>query len=408
MRKVLLLLFATIMMFTGCSSENTKNTNNIVVNSDLPNYQYMFNLNKTCPIQKTHGGYYVMSSDFLYYVDEKSLDAVPLCNKSNCMHTQEDKDCNAYFETTDSCYDIQVYKNYVYILKNEISEDMDGIFNNVSVLYKVSLDGSTRDKCYTFDNYVNQFFIIDDNIYYDIINKDSDSYESNVNNNIYKKSLNGSDSPKLLVDYSDFKGHYKYGCSIKNIYKGKLYVYETYQTIKNTTNTKKPYIFKMNFSIIDLNTGKKINEFPMDTDGTSNYFAGICGSKNQLFRSVLNEKKNIETYYLSDLDGNNPKEVFTQNLNKNGTVKYETICDDKYIYVDNVNENSSKNRCIEVYDTSGKKISKVYYPNDSEGLHIVVQGDEKYLWLNGNGNAYAVDKSQLLKNNSKFTVKQIT
>lgn len=342
MKKYILLLLVVILTLTGCSGRDTKKTNNKIANSGLPDYQYMFSLNKTCPIQKTHGGYYVMSNDFLYYVDEKSLNAVPLCNKSNCMHTQEDEDCNAYFETTDSCYDIQVYKNYVYILKNELSEDKDGIFNNVSTLYKVSLDGSTRDKCYTFDNYVNQFFIIDDNIYYDIINRTSDSYESNINNSIYKKSLNGSESPKLLADYSDFKGHYKYGCSIKNIYKNKLYVYETYQTIKNAANTKNSNVFKMNFSIIDLKTGKKINEFPMDNDGISNYFTGICGSKNQLFRSVLNEKKRIETFYLSDLDGKNPKEVFAQKLNQDGTVKFENICDDKYIYVDNVNENSAK------------------------------------------------------------------
>lgn len=406
MKKYVALIFVIILLFCGCNENDNVTTK--LTNDNLPDYQYMFSGgSRMTSIQKTQGGYYVLSGDFIYYVDEKNMNTVPLCNKTNCMHTPDDKNCNAHFESLDGTYNMQVYKDKIYILSKELVEDKDGIANYKSVLYRLSLDGSEKDKFYTFEKLIYSFYIVDNYIFYDTMSEDEEgSYESNINNSIYKKSLDGNDSPKLVVNYSDYKGHYKYGCTIKNIYKGKLYVYECYQTVENIEKAKGEEAKQWNFVIIDLKNGKRIKELPMNNNSEENYFAGICHDK--LLRSVINNKKKTETFYLSNLDGSNPKKLFGQKMNKDATVKYEVICDDKYIYSDNVNDKSAKKRWVEVYNTSGEKLSRVYYPDENTGIHLSVQGDDNYFWFENDGVVFVIEKTQFLNNNGKLEFKQIT
>lgn len=397
--KRFLIISICVILLSGCTTGN-----NSEKNSDLPDYQYMYSEGRV-PVQKTEGGYYVMQNDFIYYVDGKSMKAVPLCNKSNCTHTV-DENCNAYFMSTDNTHKLQVYKDYIYIHNKELETDKDGVERLVSTLYEMPLDGSSKEKIYTFPSLINNFYIINDYIYYDVLGEDEEgSLESNLNNSIYKVELGSYDEPVMVVDYSDYKGHYRYGCSVKNIFKNKLYVYEFYYTVKDFMNNKGKNVYQSSFAVIDLETGKRIACKPLDIGEEQYYYAGICN--DSLFFSMISEKENTETFYLSDLDFKNSKKLFSYKMSNKHTVKYNVICDDSYFYVDNTVDEGQKKKWIEVYNTNGKRISKVFYPDTDISVHIYTQGDDRYFWFTDESSTYVIEKPKLLENGSTLQFEKI-
>ena len=57
-------------------------------------------------ITPAESGYYFLADHYLYYLDEETLKATPLCNRPDCTH---DEDCSAYFDY-DSHRFIQYYE----------------------------------------------------------------------------------------------------------------------------------------------------------------------------------------------------------------------------------------------------------------------------------------------------------
>ena len=94
---------------------------------------------------KSEKGYYVWGETErnLCFIDSQTLEMVPLCNRPDCMHN--DEECNAYFndfitgaeEVFCDKGHIQYYDGYIYIVGSD---------HEYVNLYKVSVDGSTCEE----------------------------------------------------------------------------------------------------------------------------------------------------------------------------------------------------------------------------------------------------------------------
>lgn len=91
--------------------------------------------------------YWVMSGqyDFLYFMDKATGKSVPLCNRPDCEHI--DENCNAYYKTViHSSADgvefdrsrVLFYDGFVYVLAHD--------FDGVHYLYRISEDGSKQEQ----------------------------------------------------------------------------------------------------------------------------------------------------------------------------------------------------------------------------------------------------------------------
>jgi hypothetical protein len=122
----------------------------------------------------TNDGYYYLTdysrlnndklAKHLMYIDFKTKQEIHLCNNSACTHKTED--CTSVFNKDEFQYDSKVFiwNNKIYVISK--STDTSGqvtmgvlgetsksnVESNKVVLYKLNLDGTNREKIYTFDD----------------------------------------------------------------------------------------------------------------------------------------------------------------------------------------------------------------------------------------------------------------
>ncbi len=127
----LLLLFA--LCLTGCQSNMINNISDSNSYDPLEEYQLSFGCAPV--IQKGTTGYYILANEMLYYYDESLQEAVPVCDKLDCDHT--DTSCNASMQ---SAYEINYYKGNIYYIGSE--DDMCQVW----YLYSLNEDGRERER----------------------------------------------------------------------------------------------------------------------------------------------------------------------------------------------------------------------------------------------------------------------
>lgn len=175
MRKYLLLvaLVLEILALTACDKDNSKDKQpeivekvfEPIVEESIENYKEekldleKYSVRNELDIDANTGflwftmaesdyGYYIPYDDMLVFVDKVTEKIVPLCNRADCSHN--DENCNAHYNTHYSITNdesdvvfklnyLQFYDGYLYTL----AYDMSGYV----YLYKISEDGSTREKC---------------------------------------------------------------------------------------------------------------------------------------------------------------------------------------------------------------------------------------------------------------------
>jgi len=122
----------------------------------------------------TNDGYYYLTdysrlnngklAKHLMYIDFKTKQEIHLCNNSACTHKTED--CTSVFNKDEFQFDSKVFiwNNKIYVISK--STDTSGqvamgvlgetsksnVESNKAVLYKLNLDGTNREKIYTFDD----------------------------------------------------------------------------------------------------------------------------------------------------------------------------------------------------------------------------------------------------------------
>lgn len=122
----------------------------------------------------TNDGYYYLTdysrlnngklAKHLMYIDFKTKQEIHLCNNSACTHKTED--CTSVFNKDEFQFDSKVFiwNNKIYVIskstdtsgqvaKGVLGETSKGnVESNKAVLYKLNLDGTNREKVYTFDD----------------------------------------------------------------------------------------------------------------------------------------------------------------------------------------------------------------------------------------------------------------
>ncbi len=122
----------------------------------------------------TNDGYYYLTdysrlnngklAKHLMYIDFKTKQEIHLCNNSACTHKTED--CTSVFNKDEFQFDSKVFiwNNKIYVISK--STDTSGqvtmgvlgetsksdVESNKAVLYQLNLDGTNREKIYTFDD----------------------------------------------------------------------------------------------------------------------------------------------------------------------------------------------------------------------------------------------------------------
>ena len=297
-------------------------------------------------------GYYFFSGlddKYLYYMDKNTLKPVVLCNKPDCLHSDEPDpakipDCNAFFSLDDS--------NLIYYNKNlyVVGQDVNIGSNSVNYsLYRISLDGTNRKKIYTFKDQLQHLIIHRGYIYY--TTDDNGTVSGNESNTedtcrLYRLSIDklGSE-PELL---SECKGIY-----------GNIGLLEGYQN----------YIYFAFYSF---------------ADDTLKSMGSVLYRYNSESKSIDMRKDNVGYFIFcndritfSDLSGN----LATCGLDGTDVKPISDIkgtplaVDDNYIYIYNSDSNG---RSLAVYDWKGNIVESF----DSAIANSILYG--------GNGNFFFI------------------
>lgn len=220
------MLCVCVMVLTGCASEASTHSEadeniNIVKNISADDVSYVRDTDDQPNIMQTvytDDGVYTMDyadncdGSILTFYDYKTKQTVPVCNKLNCNH--DDENCNAIF--MDNIYPtmlkISYYQGEIYVLKAE---------SGYLYLERVALDGSTREKSCTLtrvetqtgeeedgmtyiSTYYPEWIIHRGYVYY------ATAYPGNTHPQLLRVKLDSSQEPEILYTReNDFPDLYR-------------------------------------------------------------------------------------------------------------------------------------------------------------------------------------------------------
>ncbi len=399
-----LISLSTLVILSACNSNRVNNENRDSFNYKT-DFQYYYNsLNGTnLPMTKSESGYYVfLPNRFLYYIDNESMETTPLCNKVNCLHN--DKECGAYFNLLATPSDsmntsniVQYYEDSLYMVIKE--EDEYGNFEGNS-LYKVSLDGVTREKLVYFEGSIPHWIIHRGNFYYTQV-KFSDDVESAIIYDSFSiRCLSLDDLRKAPIEVFNSKN---YCDNIQASYQFTAYGDYIFTSVWSLSSQAiEEYLNEGKWSISFESQYYSINIESFDINQISNDEGEVVVPSfynGKLLYSIKNDDPNSRfRYYLSELDGSNPTflremeygdnlfsngdQLYLQNLTSNFDESQETLNYDKVSMLDSDFEETSA--FIIPF-----KYAVMNIPQDPNKFIFVRQID------NSNTEIYCIDKSKL-------------
>lgn len=405
----LIITFVLILLclFSGCNVEK----NIAKLSSDtMPDFQYMFKYTGVnTPTQKSDSGYYNVVNKNIIYTDSATMKSIPLCNKSDCLHTGEYSECNAKIRDWLPCLDnFQIYKGNIYYMAMDFSGNSSKA--DYSYLKRISLDGSEREINLTVEEYVRDWFIYKDYLYYQTNITVRENYSDA--GSLYRVNLSSKSEPEEFINFSKFPNIFGASASFRNIYDGYLYV-----TLSGFTS-KKAYETVVDGGEItdDSDARREIVRYSLadgsymiiNPDGNDYEFEGFYGDKLFGYATESDDKTNYVC--ISDLDGKNSQRIFDFKIGN------RVYCDDKYFYLYNhfsIFEDPEKNvqKTIKTYDVNGEKIAEVNVPDEiKESLQDATFGDE-YVWFvlveNEKTSVCVIDKKELLRNGEELRYEKV-
>lgn len=374
---ILLTSLFLLILPAGCADKEPKLVDSYVFGQDD---QYYFNLNRhaitPARIAESEKGFYFFSgpnNQYLFYMDKATKKSSIVCNKPDCQHVNETNsaritDCNAYFLEANK--NLLYYDNSLYLMS----------FNGeIQSLYKVSADGTKREKLFTFKEYVTRLIIHRGYVYY--IVEDNGTVAGNEQNTatvckLYRVKLNNlSGQPELLHTVQGIYGTidqlFGYG---NNIY---FHFYSIdYSTKLPTNNT----LFRYN--IIQQN----VEEACRDTGAIV-----IHGN------SIICDDLDLNVY-IYDM-----KSMKKAAFGKVKGVPYGT--DDQYVYI--CDWDDKEKLTFRICKWSGEQVFEL---SDFGVATDVYGGNEDYFFIADNGNnenqygsikaLYLIDKKKLADNSA--------
>ena len=343
-------LCITLWLMTGCgNAQKAQNVSEAQKVIDDTQHNYLEEAN----FARVEGGCYASDGDMLYFYDEKSGKSVPVCNKPDCKHEQNDPECDAYL---DGAWQLVSEQGKLYTIKRQEREekgyyDMD--------LVQMDRDGRNREKLYTLktiyepqDEEINaeangyDFVILDGAIYYSFDNWDLQKKNTTT---LYKRVLQ-KDAKEEVVYQAD---GYAIMLADPKKWENEIYFSEYGYQEKDG---KKPYY--------DL---RKLDEKSGKTETVLKDFWGTYTKIGDQIYAGDRETKQIAAY--------NEKTKERKDMIQVEDWENDTLYSDgEYLYLYNFETGD-----ITVYQKDGTKVSTV----KNTPSYGMAGADDKYLYFNG-------------------------
>lgn len=406
----LLCILSICVLFNGCGKDKIQYKDTYVSGQD---FQYMYS-GKTyefgLSMAETDDAYYKLLDDYIYYVDKKSMKAVPLCGKSDCMHEKESSshrtNCNAYIRSEDGYMNLYKDNLYVRTTERDKEEQID-----YSVFYAISLDGSKRNKvCEIKKDTIGFWLIHRGKLYYTVKDKNEqvslkaiDLKKKTSPKTVYcEKNIFNSDPEELLaygnniylyiggfskkLDFLSNDNDEGDDVSIKEKKQQEQKMWQNYENkwiCYNITNQKATELFSKQ----------------KDKDGVTRFIVQrIAFRQDKLYFMYSDlEKKKDDVICESNLDGSNEKKWKDIDVNKNAIFTIDT--DYLYIYDtwSEAVEKGKKTPTMWVYDKNKKLVDTCKLPVGF--CASLPPGSKQYFWYTESGDTkdalVYMDKSKI-------------
>lgn len=387
-------------------------------------YQYMYADGfGHSSFQKSDNGYYAAVNNFIFFIDGKTMNATPLCNKSNCLHDRETdeeklKECNAYLpdyaEYTRNS--IQLYNSKIYFLQLDSADSAEDV--DKYLFYEMDTESGSRKLLLTYtDGKVNFWAVHRGYIYFKADNyiSSDDSGELKAQNGtgfnkMFRLKL-GESSPKVIYDFEKTDGIYNLQLSNSfTVYGNHIYI--GYSGYKNEEAYNKVISAdEKDFESVASDVLCGYLHIDITNDETSIILDG-SEENSKVFNCFYNGNlcySQNNSVYISELDGSN-SELLADNINgiflSDGKRNYTSIFD--------IDDTGQDVQSVMMLDDKFKNKSVCTMPDNFfvQGIvQMMCPYDDNYIWgfaeNNGSTDIVYIDKSQLDSNQSQLKVKAV-
>lgn len=406
MKRVLIsIILIIIITLIGCGCNDSNNEHdehyNYITDCQLTKSAFSQGYAKY-NVAKCETGYYTLASKILYYVEGSTMQAIPLCNKPNCMHS--DESCNAHIGVVDNIF---YSDGYIYY---EQSADENHKFEGSSFV-KMSADGSQKEEVLYMENSPVDWIVHKGKFYYCV-------KKYAVDERTGLESINYADC--YIYSYPTDKSS-----GVKEVYFAEEVEKDADITslIAYGDNLYFHLIgMKRDNNKISVNKSLKLNLSESAVTETvspnGEQISGPMYLDGMLIFSSGEEEDGKYIYYKTDFDGNNPEKFISTYEGEN------VICDGKYLYVDNYfalnfpklfekDEPINKDeRYIKVYDSSLNKVDEFSFGSGSAKTWHILPIDDKVFMFAGKGKddefSFYYDKTEFGSLNGKVWDKKFS
>ena len=387
MKKYLNFIFVIIagaIIFTGCSADKDINNSKAFVEEQDSQENFVSHQSMSCYANDETGYYFVQNDDrgsvFLYAIDKQTQECHPLCNKSDCLHDEEESyekrtTCNAFLGAVS--IEIVLYDNgFLYYVKSVEIKDKDGNSHVLDKICRKSIDGTKTEEIYSTEDYgFGSFKMHRGYLYLELVKWDSEGIASDDKSNIYRLSTDGKGEPELAVNLNKMRKKYPDMWIFDTRYYGDNILFE----IQYTYNKQD----KRTIINYDLNT-KKWKDIGDNLD-----------IEIDTMFTVFNEKilfGNQAKIYECDFNGENLKEAIDCKELIKGYAYFTPYCNDgKNIYITASNNYDDYSDeiiiCDENYKATTQKLPIKFKPTIGFDETAFIYFDEY------TGELYWIDKS---------------
>ncbi len=334
--KFFILIMVYMMLFCGCGKKNLGNK--YVEGSD---YQYMFYSEQAQAATQARGdnGTFFAIKHFIYYLEDGADKAVPLCNKVDCLHDAEtdiEKKglCNAYindvFYAEINILPIAYQDGYVYCV-DEFDDEMYG----GQALYRISEDGSKREKLYEWEDPLVQTWCVHRGVFYYVeMTYTNETVVENVLS-VKKMELNSLLEMKPEIVYEVEEGLNVYSIAYLAAYGDYFYFGVVGDTAEDpdliTEENALDYAYHQYYAYNTKN--KELIKILSPSDNPYEKVQNVVFWQDKiiLLSYDFSQQDEVQDIYMTELDGSNPEVIF-----EDVPQELEYYSDGKYLYSSNV------------------------------------------------------------------------
>lgn len=373
-------IFSICSILAGCEKEDIKYEDTYIAGQD---FQYMYYGNtyeNGLSMAETEEGYYKLLDNYIYYIEKKTMKAVPLCGKTDCLHEKETSvhkgNCNAYIDSEDGY--VNLYKDKLYVRSSVYDEEERTYY---SVFYTISLDGSEKNKvCQVKEDNIQLWLVHRGKMYYTVEEKGNDHKQHIALKVLDLGKTNHTET--VCVQEDVFSGTAQdlvaYGNYVYLYINGFNEDISDLDEIEEKTWAKK---YENRWISYDIQNEEHKELFlEQKKNGTIEQIVQrIIFWQDSLFYTYYDlEQAGTKTVYKSNLDGTNEQE-WTQL--ENGMDSF--TADKDYFYVYNTWRDAvaegKETPSMWVYDKDGKQVDQ-FEIDASAYLHFA-PGNEAYFWV---------------------------